>query len=403
MTHPRSTSAVLLAAAWVVLGAPVSVAFQEEGGEAEEEQFEEVDPYTKGDRELERSLGYERVGFFPWAAGQTTADVREMMGGIEILWIETEHFRIGSSLKTYKLQGDKQEKTLIKKDLARLKQRLGKLKAPRNELDPWLRAHLYAQRLEDLYADFTERFGLSPADFPKGAPYFGYTEKFLVLICERKSSFGRYTRTYHGTDQSWSLRTGFTDGAMFNGLSAEALSETSFKLDSALYCQLVSDIVLNFNDAYRVNYFQSPVWWKYGLAHWYSRRIDPRWTSSAGVPAGRNWREKDTEWKPRVKNLVKNEFFTSTEKLFAIPDYASLHNRDHMVAWSRVDYLLEREGADLKGFLDAINLPKPAGDETAAAAKMIERQRAALQTSFGLSPAELDEAWAKHVKRKYRK
>ncbi|MAF67331.1 MAG: hypothetical protein CMJ84_16950 [Planctomycetes bacterium] len=401
--HRRSTAALFLATACAVLDSPDAIALQGEGGEAEEEQFEEVDPYTKGDRELERRLGYERLGFFPWAAGQTTADVCEMMGGVEILWVETANFRIGSSLKTYDLSGDKREKALLKKELARLKKRLGKLKAPRRELDPWLRLHLYAQRMEELYAHFLERFGLSAADFPEGAPYLGYREKFLVLICERKSSFGRYTRIYHGSDQSWSFRTGFTDGAMFTGLSSEALSETSFKLDSALYCQLVSDMVLNFNDAYRVNYFNSPIWWKYGLAHWYSRRIDPRWTSSAGVPSGRNWREEDAEWRPRVGNLVKNDFFISTEKLFACSDYEDLNTRDHMVAWSRIEFLLEREEADLKGFLDAINRRKPEGDEAAVTAKLVERQRAALEQCFGLSSAELDEQWASYVRKQYRK
>jgi hypothetical protein len=393
----------LLAAACAVIVVPAGALPQEGRGDPEVEQFKEVDPYTLGERELERRLGYERVGFFPWAAGQTTSDVREMMGGIEILWVETEHFRIGSSLKTYDIPGDKAERALLKKELARLKKRLGKLRAPRNELDPWLRLHLYAQRMEELYADFFERFSLSPADFPDGAPYLGYREKFLVLICARKSSFGRYTRIYHGSDQSWSFRTGFTDGAMFTGLSEEALEETSFDLDSALYCQLASDMVLNFNDAYRVNYFHSPPWWKYGLAHWYSRRIDPRWTAACGIPAGRNWREKDSEWEARVRNLVKNKFFASTEKLFACADYDALNTRDHLVAWSRVEFLLEREGADLRGFLDGINLRKPEGDATTAAAKTIERQRVALQKSFGLSPAELDEAWATYVKRNYRK
>ena len=84
-------------------------------------------------------------------------------------------------------------------------------------------------------------------------------------------------------------------------------------------------------------------------------------------------------------------------------DYDALNTRDHLVAWSRVEFLLEREGADLRGFLDGINLRKPEGDATTAAAKTIERQRTALQKSFGLSPAELDEAWATHVKRNYRK
>ena len=69
--------------------------------------------------------------------------------------------------------------------------------------DPWLRAHLWARRLEKWYADFVTTFGITPADFEELArkakagesmgegPYLGMKDKFVVLLTEKRSNFGR--------------------------------------------------------------------------------------------------------------------------------------------------------------------------------------------------------------------
>jgi hypothetical protein len=166
---------------------------------------------------------------------------------------------------------------------------------------------------------------------------------------------------------------------------------------------VVSGVAENFVDAYRANGFGAPTWLRYGLAHWFSREIDPRWTPAIGLEPGR-WRyEDDAEWRPRVMNLVKNDFYASTTEMFGWQQYADLDVRDHMIVWSRVDYLFELGGDGPRELLDAVCLPKPSeGTPEQIAAQLVQRQVEALDASFGLTPEELDEDWAQYVKRRYR-
>ncbi len=149
----RFLPAIFSCSALLGLGIPTAVA-QDTSIEA----FEDLDPYTKGKREALDRLGYVSLGPFPWADGHTSEDLRETLGGVSVIFIETEHFRIASSLRACVRSNDSAEKKLLKAEFARFKKRLGKFK-PGKELDPWLRAHLYAQRLEEIYTDFLERFG----------------------------------------------------------------------------------------------------------------------------------------------------------------------------------------------------------------------------------------------------
>ncbi|MDG2143408.1 MAG: hypothetical protein P8N31_07630, partial [Planctomycetota bacterium] len=174
---------------------PVSHSFAQKKGKEDMEQFEDVCPYTKGDRELEKKLGYERMGFVTWRDGEDSTIIQENMGAIPMLWVETEHFKIGSSLGTFKIDNNKAQKARIKEEIARLKKKLGKFKAPKKSLDPYLRLHVYAQRAEDIYAQFVEDFGIKPENMPENAQFLGHENKFLLLLCQRKSEYGRYIKT----------------------------------------------------------------------------------------------------------------------------------------------------------------------------------------------------------------
>lgn len=390
-----------LACACLIAGVLAPAVSAQHGEKAEVEVFEAVDPYTKGEREKVQRLGYVTYGPFPWVGPHRTPDVTETMGGIEVLWVETEHFRIGSSLNTYRIPNDKRERELIEADLELLEQRLGRLKPPKKSLDPWLRLHLYAQRVEGLYADFCERFGLTPEDFPEGAPYLGKKHKFLVLLCERKSSFGRFMRRYGDVETDTSYRFSFPDGGIFFGINAESLRESGLGLDSAMTCALTHGVIINFVDAYKQNLHRAPYWWKYGLAHWYSRNIDPRWTTGIGLASGAAQGADDWIWQPRVYKLVKNDFFASTEEMFSWRKYDQMDAFAHLVTWSKTDYLLSREDADLEGFLDAICKLDPEGSDEQVTLALVERQTQALKACFDLTPEELDRAWAKHVLKRY--
>ena len=224
-----------------------------------------------------------------------------------------------------------------------------------------------------------------------------------MLLCERKSSFGRFMRRYADIQTENSYRFSFPDGGVFFGTNAEIMRESGLGLDSALYCTVTHGVIINFIDAYKQNLHNAPYWWKYGLAHWYSRNIDERWTTGIGLGENAVRSPDDWIWQPRIYKLVKNDFFASTEDMFSWLEYKDMDARAHLVVWSKVDYLMSREGADFEGFLDAICKLKPQGTDEEVSRALLERQSTALMAYFDLTPQELDEAWAKHVRKRYDK
>jgi hypothetical protein len=371
------------------------------------EEFEAVCPYTNGDEELERKLGYVRVGRIPWRGADDSQLVQQNIGGIPMVFVETEHFRIGSSLTTYKIPNDKEERERLRDELGRLRTKLGRLKEPRRELDPWLRVHLYAQRAEDLYRQFHEDWKIEAADYSRRGPHLGFKQKFLLLLCERKSEFGRYLRTYESSDIQYAYRTGWFGEGMLTCVNMEAIAEhwkeeRDMPLDSMLACMLSANLAGNFVDGWNFNMFRAPAWLTYGYAHIAQRRFDPRWPVFDGRTTIYGKETDKTDWIPRVGNLVRNDFFASTQEMFGWTKYEDLNQRDHMIAWSRLSYLMSEVEGDPKAFLTA-SCPSASGLLPADAEVARTRQAAALKEHFGLTPAQLDEAWAQWVKRAYRR
>lgn len=369
------------------------------------EEFEAVDPYTKGKEELVKKLGYVNLGEFAWYKSHRTGDVKDFLGGTEFLWVETEHFKIGSSLGTYRIPADKEEKDLIKKDLARLKKRIGRVKFPRHELDPWLRLHLYAQRAEDLYAKFMDDFALKQEDFPESAPYLGMPQKQLILLCQRNGELVRYTETIYNQKYERVFRTGTWKECMFFGASMEGIRESwsnpeDQPFESMLYCQMAASLAQNFVDGFHGKLYEAPRWLGNVLGHVYVRQINPRWVTGYGYTGADTRTEDSWKWRPDVLKMVKNEYFTTARKMFTWAKYEDMNKRDHMIAWSKLDYLLYEVDGKHKDFLTAMVVKGKGEDE---AAELSTRQVEALEKGFGWNPEEFDEAWAAYVKKNYKR
>lgn len=392
----------LLIASSLLLLAPAALA-QKTGME----EFAQVDPYTKGKREVMAKLGYVSYGPFSWRAAQTTTGLCQTMGDPPMLCVETEHFRIVSTLGTYRMPGDRDEKAAFKAEFARLKAKLGRLKAPRKSIDPWLRLHLYAQRCEDLVQQFEVDFGIEASDYEDVGPILGQQHKFLVLLCQRNSELGRYIKDAYDAqaEVAWRYGWGSSEG-MFYGISYEAVAagwtdpsgETPH--DSILHARLIAGVTSNLVDGYRTNNYGVPRWLTFGLSYEYGRRFDPRYVTRVGQQVA-STREEEWNWEPRVYNLVKNKFFASTEDMFAWASEEDMNTRDHMVLWSRLQFLLQREEADRASFLGALCVQPGAADPGPAA--RVALQSSALEEHMGLTPAQLDEEWARWVRRTYSK
>lgn len=352
--------------------------------------------------------------------GRSTEELTRDLGGIGLIWIETENFKLGSSLGTYKFKGDRQEKQLLGEELKRLKQRLPGLKPPSRELDPWLRAHLYAQRLEELYADFLRLCGFAGGDFPPAGakpvpgslymgkgPYLGQAEKFVVLLAAKRSTLGRFTQMAFQESGDLVFRRWIEGGGMFVGCSAESIKAHTEGLDVAVWCYAANSLVHSFLEGLRDSNYCAPLWLTEGMGHYFSRRIDARWVVAGGDSENSQRLESHYVWAPRVRALVENRACCTWEEMMSRVALEEIPSHEHMVLWSRTDFLMSRGPAGVRAFLLALTEGgNPVFQETSAqesARLLLERQIGANAGALGLDAAGLEREWTRWVLKAYPK
>jgi hypothetical protein len=275
-----------------------------------------------------------------------------------------------------------------------------------------LRAHLYAHRLESLYADFCTRFGVKETDFAArdaaataavgAGPYLGQREKFAVLLTQTRSALGRYLRAQLKIENEYAYRYQFSDCA-FYGANFEAQKDGNRPLDTALYAAVAGAVVQNFLDGFRASNAAAPEWLRYGIAHWYGRRVDARWNQwNAGGSSGDPNTDTSWKWEPRVRGLVQNDAVVAWDDMLKWKSADSIQARDHMIAWSRVDWLFAQKPEQRRAYLYAVTEPLDATGD-ARLPKQIERELAAYQSIWKRDPAALDKSWRAWVLDKYEK
>src|SRR5262249_33774322 len=143
-----------------------------------------------------------------------------------ILWIETKHFRIGINLPPWTVPMDPETRAKIRGELERLAEKLPGINPKTRTLDPWLRAHLFAQRVEDVYDEFCKLAGVKDEDWPRDpdkvivlpgkpymgqGPFLGMKQKYLLLLFEKETPFLQYMKGYLGRESHFGQRWHFKD------------------------------------------------------------------------------------------------------------------------------------------------------------------------------------------------
>ncbi|MCY2959316.1 MAG: hypothetical protein NTY35_04050 [Planctomycetota bacterium] len=366
------------------------------------EKVETIDPYTRGERKGLDAAGYVSLGPFPWCEGITTDAITRELGGLPILWVETEHFRIGSTLQSYKLSGDRIERKRVDEELARIRDIFPDAKVPTAKLDPWLRLHMYARRIEAVHAEFLRGFGVQDQDFGEvkpgspptiaAGPHLGMQMKFTVLLAERRSTVARFVRYALKRDASDPIRERLPGGSLFFGISAETVRSWSQESESAFHSQVAANVALNLLSGFRGMSSTLPVWFEYGYSHVISRRVDERYTLYAKGTLredGDSWK-----WEPRVAGLIANDFAPSWKDLANEKRFEDLSGPDHLVAWSKVTWMLQTFGPErMRQYLMAVTDPLPRQDELDRAAFLRDRQLRALEEVAGVPTTELEDVW----------
>ena len=364
-------------------------------------------PWCHNDPALLKAAGLVNHG--PFAFGKfDTAKVKETIPEVDIRWIETEHFRIGFGLGAQKVKLEEKKKILA--ELTRLKEVLPDVKPEIQLLDPWMRAHLYAQRCEDIYKRFIDLMkigdkkfkgsegGQSPGYMGEG-PFLGMKVKYEVLILPSEASHLQFLMTNAGLPIRKSQRWHFIErGAISIICHAQ---QGRLRVDQALHGHIAFNLAHNLLDGLNHYSYDTPVWYHEGLAHFMEREVDPDYNSfDAGEGATADTTSK-SDWRPEVLKLITTEKAPRLAELLSLSSYAELKLPHHFVTWSMLDFLVKEKPEELAKFtwmmknnLDAKGLP--------TGGNLAEWHRKSFKECFGWNYQEFDEAWKAWAKDAYK-
>lgn len=336
------------------------------------------DLYTgEGPKAMAR-LGVVGYGPLVWADHKRTTDIEKVLGEGRVLWMETEHFKIGCNFGFVGAPKDSVARRLLKGEMKRLNKKCKKIPASKSKMGPWLRMHIYAQRAQDMLVEFAELSGHKG----KGG-HLGQKEKFLLLLFQKKSDLARYMSTFGNrkSEQSQRLQH-YATGHFSVVMTAEGD-------DGPRDCETVNAqfrffLTQMFCDATG----GAPLWLSYGMAHLAERKV-PCNMINCGIKANESVDPSSQyQWEKKMMKRAKHE-------ALCIPFQDLCRESDlgfygHVQAWSRVGFLMQDRDKFAK-FLQAV-LGKPSRN----------RQIQALEAAYELTPEAYDVDWRKWAQKAYK-
>ncbi len=139
-----------------------------------------------------------------------------------------------------------------------------------------------------------------------------------------------------------------------------------------------------------------------GLSHWNARQVDEKRNY---FTEDRSFGEDDKDvwnWGPRVRARVKHEIYPDFLQLSSYPAPETMELTQHMMAWTRVDFLMQRAPDGFRTWLDVMRDPFPQ-EVTVTDELLLQRQIKALDKAWGLTPDEFDSQWAAWAAKHYPK
>lgn len=379
-----------------------------------------IDPYTKNDPAAMEKAGYVR--FHPMPFGEqagvevSTEKIEEELGDAKVRWVETAHFRIGSTLPAFLIPASERKiKVKIEAELERLAKKLPNVNTKVRRLDPWLRLHLYAMRCEETYTKFMERAGVTEASFPKEpntlapdgkywgqGPYLGQHGKYLVLIFEKQSDFSRYLAMFIGKQQAFAQRWNFKNvGSLIITTSTE-LEEGRLKHDTSLHCHVVWNIVHNMISGYRFYSYDLPVWFTEGTAHWWAKEVDEERALDFDQNESARADMLNTGiWQPKVRQWLDNKKTRPVSEILGLRDYGQLTKYDHVKCWSLIDWMMAQGNEKWSKYINSVKGYIDPKTGLATASEVLNLQRQGLRDAYDVSPPMLEEKWRAWVLETY--
>lgn len=265
-----------------------------------------------------------------------------------------------------------------------------KVKADRKTYRMHDGAHLFAQRLEEYYADLRVITGLSHSD--------QMVDKHFLFAFEKGQEAVAVGPAYAGLSHTGTVKR--AGGKDQESVIVTWRNKSESPTDDDFHRDIVHNMTHQITAAHRhVDWF--PIgelglvppwlnddygWLDAGLAHWFERRIEGNSETYCFREQEANQRWGSGDWRRNVWKAVSAENWPSFAHTISKPTQ-SLTPRDHQFAWSWVDYLMWRKAS---GFAEAMKL-----------AKLEKPTREILPTVFKVSMLAFEDEWAAWVRTQY--
>jgi hypothetical protein len=362
-------------------------------------------PYCKGDPALMQKASIVSHGGFEFGKEESTAKVDGVLPSVDIRWIESKHFELGVALGPHKVKPEEKDK--LRAELTRLQAVLPTVDPKSKVLDPWLRAHLYAQRAEDTWNRWLEIFQVKESDFPPQGyvwdmhakymgigPYLGQNGKYEILIVPNEAALQQYLQSQFGLlvkkSQRWNLPPRDTLSVTI-GTGTEQLRE-----DEGLHGHLVFNLAINLLDGFKHYSYDTPIWIREGLAHFMEREVTQRFNSFDSGEGATAEISRKTNWQAEVRKLLAAEKLPRLAEMLSMREFSDLTLPRHYASWAMTDFLIRTKPAEYARFNDALHgIMDDKGYPDSS--NLLEVHREKFREIFGWSYADFDRAWMEWI------
>jgi hypothetical protein len=163
---------------------------------------------------------------------------------------------------------------------------------------------------------------------------------------------------------------------------------------------LTHNLAHNFILGYKFYSYEPPKWFEEGFAHVYEKEVSEDYNSfdSEEAAVGQMYEGKD--WRQGVLKAIGRGKATSTADLIHKKGLSDLNKEDHLIAWSKVEFMIKAYPDAFPKYLDAVR--GRIGDKGLPDGSNLQAiQRDFVKTELNMSLAEFDAAWEKWAVKNY--
>lgn len=370
---------------------------------AQQKKAADACPYCKNDPKILEKCGI--VGHNKMPFGKATSDdFKKFLSYANPLFIESKHFRICLTLTEYDIP--EKDWKLYEVEMEKLAKVLPNFKPKERKLDPWLRLHLLAQRCEDRYERYLKIIQLKDADFYERSfdkpyrgegKYLGMRDKFEIVLLRNTREFTDALREQSGSMTRLTKREHFVDRGC---LSFFIPCEGDLKPDDQLWAHICHNLGHNFVLGYKYYSYEPPKWFEEGLAHVFEKEVHEDYNSFDSEEAALAEMTNARDWYQETLRIADKGRAASLATLIHKKSFNDISKEDHVIIWSKVDFMLRvypnqtaKYLAAIRGQLNDKGFPE-GGD-------MTRTQRNILKDEFKLTFDEFDKEWEKWVRKTY--